>query len=204
MKRFTLLFFLLAARLTGYCGITTITNSGFAFTPETVTIKPGDSVRFTIANIHNVVEVSQATWNNNGNTPLPGGFTLPFGGGLVRPDLLTAGTHWYVCSPHASSGMKGIIIVEGSTATEDIHFPASVSVSPNPTNGKMQVIMQNPDAYKSFDLIVYDINGKRIYLKSKSEIQLVNDIDLTGFSKGFYILRLYDGRKSYSTKVLLQ
>lgn len=52
-----------------------------------------------------------ATWSVNGNTPLSGGFTRPFGGGLLTPSTgLTVGTHYYVCSPHASSGMKGIIV----------------------------------------------------------------------------------------------
>ncbi|MEP6645807.1 MAG: T9SS type A sorting domain-containing protein [Saprospiraceae bacterium] len=203
MKRFTLLFFLLAAKITGNCTVVTVTNNGFTFTPETITITVGDSVRFTVANIHKPVEVSEATWNNNGNTP-SGGFNLPFGGGLVTPAQLAVGTHFYVCSPHASGGMKGKIIVQGSTATHDFHFPASVSVYPNPTNGNLQVIMNNTELPKTFDLGVYDVNGKRVYLKSKADMELINDIDLSNFAKGYYILRLFDGRQSYQTKVILQ
>ncbi|HLA99773.1 MAG TPA: plastocyanin/azurin family copper-binding protein, partial [Bacteroidota bacterium] len=87
----------------------TVTAVGFTFSPSSLTITAGDTVIFSISGIHNAVEVSQATWDANGTTPLGGGFSLPLGGGSVV--LTVVGTHWYVCQPHASSGMKGIITV---------------------------------------------------------------------------------------------
>src|SRR5215831_2615330 len=102
------LLFLLVAGWTGYSTTHTITNSGFTFTPATITISSGDDVNFVLESIHNVVEVNQATWDANGFTPLPGGFSDPFGGGLVPASKLTAGIHWYVCGVHASFGMKGM------------------------------------------------------------------------------------------------
>lgn len=91
----------------------TVTNSGLTFSPSTLTINVGDTVVWNIGSNHNVVEVSQSTWNSNGNTPLSGGFTTPFGGGTVV--FSSTGTHYFVCSPHASSGMKGTITVEQKT-----------------------------------------------------------------------------------------
>src|ERR1035437_5829805 len=84
------------------CTTVTIVNSGFTFSPASVTINTGDSIKFVLASAHDIVEVSQTTWNASGNTPLSGGFTTPFGGGLVLPAGLAAGTHYFVCSPHAS------------------------------------------------------------------------------------------------------
>lgn len=203
MKKITLLFLLLSAATAGFCTTVTITNVGFTFSPETITITAGDSVRFTVNSSHKPVEVSEATWNANGNTP-NGGFNLPFGGGLVLPAQLGVGTHFYVCSPHASTGMKGKIIVQGSTATEDIHFPAEVSVYPNPSDGRFQVIMDNLKSSGKYDLDVYNTEGKRVYLKSRSEIEVVNSIDLSGYEKGIYILNLRDGRKTYSKQIIIQ
>ena len=99
----------LAVLLTGRTTATihTISNLGNSFSPATLTINLGDTVVFSIAGIHNVVEVSQTTWNANGNTQLPGGFSRGFGGGMVV--ITTTGIHYYVCSPHASVGMKGTI-----------------------------------------------------------------------------------------------
>ena len=86
----------------------TVVNAGFTFSPATLNVNAGDTITFSLAGIHNVVEVDQATWNANGNTS-NGGFTLPFGGGTLV--LIDPGTYYYVCQPHASQGMKGMIIV---------------------------------------------------------------------------------------------
>lgn len=204
MKRITLLLILLSAGISASAKKWTITNVGFTFSPTPITIEAGDTVVFSIASIHEVVEVSEATWNANGNDPLEGGFSTNPGGGTVLPSFLQAGTHFYVCVPHASSGMKGKIIVQGSTATEDIHFPAEVSVYPNPSDGRFQVIMDNIKSSKKYDLDIYNTEGKRVYLKSRSEIELVNIVDLSGAEKGIYILNLSDGRKTYSKKIIIQ
>ena len=87
----------------------TVTNSGFTFTPSLLTVNAGDTVRFQLDSIHNAVEVSQATWDANGNTS-NGGFAVDFGGGDVV--FNTPGTYYYVCTVHASMGMKGRIVVQ--------------------------------------------------------------------------------------------
>ncbi len=91
----------------------TITTPGLSFSPATLSVNLGDTIVFSIGGAHNAIQVDQTTWNNNGNTPLPGGFSVPFGGGTIIPQ--SAGTLYYVCSPHASSGMKGTLIVTSTT-----------------------------------------------------------------------------------------
>ncbi len=91
-----------------YATTHTVTTPGFSFSPAALTVNVGDTVVFAIDPAHNVVEVSQTTWNNNGNTS-NGGFTLPFGGGTLV--MGTLGTYYYVCAPHASMGMKATITV---------------------------------------------------------------------------------------------
>lgn len=121
------------------CTTSTIVNSGYTFSPDSVTITSGDSINFVLASIHNTVEVSQTTWAANGTTPLSGGFSTPFGGGIVTPAKLTAGTHYYVCGAHASMGMKGVIIVQGtSTGITENQLQTGISVYPNPTSDQVQ------------------------------------------------------------------
>ena len=98
--------------LFSYSATTSVGNIGITYTPADITINVGDTVDFTpISNAHDVVEVSMATYNTNGATS-NGGFTTPFGGGLVTG--LAAGTYYYVCTPHASLGMKGTITVNAA------------------------------------------------------------------------------------------
>jgi len=117
--------------------ITTVTNSGFTFSPSTITVNIGDTVSFSLASVHNVAEVSQATFTANGNTQLAGGFSTPSGGGLVFTAALTIGTHWYVCQPHASMGMKGKIIVQNATGVAENLLQSRISVYPNPFRSKV-------------------------------------------------------------------
>src|SRR4030042_234297 len=115
MKKSLVFFCLFLCATTAFSTTWTITSSGSAFTPATITITLGDDINFVLAEIHNAREVSQVSWDANNNTPLPGGFNIPYGGGLVPSAQLGIGTHYYVCDPHISIGMKGKIIVQSTT-----------------------------------------------------------------------------------------
>lgn len=95
---------------TPYAPMTHVVNSaGLIYNPDSISITQGDAVQFQIGGSHDAREVSQATYNANGNT-WNGGFQTAFGGGLVN--LPNLGTYYYVCTPHASLGMKGRIFVQ--------------------------------------------------------------------------------------------
>ena len=85
----------------------TITNSGLIFNPDTLQVTVGDNISFNISASHNAVEVSETTFNNNGSTS-NNGFNIPYGGGSWTADSIK--TYYYVCQPHVSMGMKGVII----------------------------------------------------------------------------------------------
>ena len=144
------------------CSTTTIINSGYTFSPSSVTITLGDSVKFVLASIHTAVEVNQTTWNASGTTPLSGGFSTAFGGGLVLPANLTVGTHYYVCSVHGSIGMKGVIIVQSSTGINENRLPTDISVYPNPSSEKF-TIATSFSSYEGYNLEIYNIVGDKIY-----------------------------------------
>jgi len=137
-KTFISLTFALFSKI-AFGTIVTVVNSGFTFSPGTITVNVGDTVNFSLASAHNIAEVSQATFLANGNTQLPGGFSTSFGGGLVFTNALTTGTHWYVCQPHASMGMKGKIIVQSTAGIAENLLQTTFSVYPNPATSKVTI-----------------------------------------------------------------
>jgi plastocyanin len=156
----------------------TITNSGFTFSPATITVAPGDTVNFVLASIHNAEEVSQSTWDANGNTS-NGGFQTPFGGGTVV--LLQPGTYYYVCQTHASMGMKGIINV---TSTTD--------VPPGPGGTPERFTLQqnypnpfNPSTSISFSIPEISYVTIKIYNLIGVEIQTLTE---RSYNPGNYIV----------------
>ncbi len=163
MKARIILSLLLAVGLYSliFAKTVTVTNSGNTFTPDEITIELGDTVIFSLGSIHNAVEVSQATWEANGNAP-NGGFNIAYGGGELV--LSTAGTFYYVCTPHAALGMKGIITVTSTITSleqgivED-NSEAILNVYPNPVSDMMYLTFDvNKQSRISIDIV--DITGR--------------------------------------------
>lgn len=169
----------------GFGKIWMVTNNGFTFSPATITINKGDTVTFEIASIHSVREVSETTWNGNGNTALENGFQLPFGGGTLLPEELTIGTHFYVCVPHASLGMKGTIVVQDVASGINDQTVSRLSVYPNPAKNFITIKSnsENGSEYR-----ITNIFGKRI-LDGKLE-NGTTTVDINELSSGIYFVQV--------------
>lgn len=198
------------ALLSGFAfsATTTITNSGFEFSPDDITIDLGDTVVFQLTSIHNAVEVSEATWNANGNTPLPG-FSVPFGGGQVTG--LAAGVHYYVCTPHASGGMKGKITVVDFTGIDTpLSAQHNLSLYPNPTTGKFTLENKISPSFtgngtggdEDYRMEIYNQLGERIIALQNFASLPFAEIDLTQYPAGIYFVRIYDRKKIYTQKLV--
>lgn len=198
---FSAVFALLTA--VAFSTTVTITNSGTTFTPSTVTIQVGDTVKFQLEMIHNALEVSQATWNANGTTPLPG-FSVDFGGGIVTG--LTTGDHYYICVPHSSLGMKGKIIVNPATGISNLISGSNmISIYPNPTTGKFIVqyrgsSAQNINQTKSME--IYNLSGKNVY--SLPNLNDQASVDLTLLPEGTYFVKINDKEKIFTKTIVKQ
>jgi hypothetical protein len=164
----------------------------------------GDTVVFQIASIHTVLEVSQATWNANSNTPLPGGFSLGSGGGQLPG--LTTGVHYYVCGIHYAMGMKGRIFVNstsGINTTETRN--GGISIYPNPTNGKFFLRYKESGihgvATQEIRLDVYNFLGEKIISQTNLQPESSYELDLTSFPDGVYFVSIVNGRKTNSIRI---
>jgi plastocyanin len=180
----------------------TIINSSFTFSPNALTITQGDTVNFVLASIHDAVEVSQATWNANGTTS-NGGFQVPFGGGMVAS--LASGTHYYVCTNHVLSGMKGTITVNPVTSVQIIenNVPSSFKLNqnfPNPFNPATSISFSIPRS-SFITLKVFNIIGEEIQTLIEGELDpgsYKTGWDGSKQSSGmyFYQLKVFDSQGS--------
>lgn len=198
MKQNILLtLFLFSASISGFCTTHTVANSGTTFNPATITISLGDTVKFTVAGSHDAREVSESTWNVNGTTALTDGFQTPFGGGMVFPDQLGVGTHFYVCTNHAAMGMKGQIIVENTTGISEIKLPTSFSVYPNPANDQISIKAGKDNIGLPF--FITDQMGRQV-LTGKLNTE-TTQVDISTLSTGVYNFQVGEQTKQ-SFKVL--
>lgn len=169
----------------------TILNADFTFFPSAIIISEGDSVEFFLASEHNAMEVSEETWNADGNTALSGGFSTPFGGGLVLPEKLSVGMHFFVCRPHAYMGMKGKITVQSTTSVSRYRTALNFSIYPNPTSGLFSVKSNSSMLGSEYRII--DLSG---HLVAKGIVSNnITQIDINQFSPGEYFFEIQNRRK---------
>ncbi len=172
----------------------TVTNSGFTFSPDTLTINFGDTVIFSLGSIHSAREVTQATWNANDSNS-NGGFNTPFGGGTVIPPH--TGIYYYVCANHFFMGMKGTIMVVQPTDVRGTlqTIPREFSLMqnyPNPFNPRTVIQYELPVESKIV-LTVSDVQGKMV-ARLIDQIQPAGyrsvEWNPAGLASGIYLYRL--------------
>jgi plastocyanin len=172
------------------CGtswIITDGNSSLVFTPATLTITVGDTVKFELGSIHGAVEVSQAVWNANNNNPLNGGFSVPYGGGTVLPTSLLVGTYYYVCPAHYAMGEKGIIIVNPCTnSTNDLSQNSLATIFPNPATNLLTITTTSSQPSQ---IILYDIASRQLMEERFSGSATLN---IENLAKGIYLYEVRD------------
>ena len=91
---------------------------------------------------------------------------------------------------------------------------ANVLLYPNPTNGRFNLILDNISSdsiYKVIDLEIYNLFGDKItsisnfnLLKSHFGFTSTKEIDLGNYPKGIYVVKIVDGVKTYTKKILVQ
>jgi plastocyanin len=171
----------------------TISNVGYTFSPSTLPINVGDTVVFSLANIHDAVEVNKDVWDAEGNTS-NGGFSVGYGGGTVI--FNTAGIFYYVCQPHASLGMRGEIIVNSSTSINIDNKPFTPNIYPNPASDVINADLKNFNG--DVRINIYDITGKLVLnneLKVSDQISL-QQIDISKLNAGKYLIQFISNQRT--------
>ena len=167
-------------------GAQSITStSQFTWNPDTLIVAAGTPITINVNGNHVMREVSEATWVNNQNTG-NGGFE--YAGGTNTLTLDVAGTYWYVCVPHVTSGMKGVIIVEGGNTVPETGTTTPFSVFPNPAKDQITVLSDRTRiAYTS----ILDLRGHEVL---RQDLHGMDQINISSLVVGSYTLMLYNSK----------
>jgi hypothetical protein len=84
------------------------------------------------------------------------------------------------------------------------NFP--ISIYPNPNNGKFTLKSNNINSIE-----IYNMLGNKVYTLNDFKRQTTNwtgqasnEIDLSNFQKGIYFVKIYDGQKTQTKKIVIQ
>lgn len=200
MKRLLLSFLVVIAGSQVFAVKHTIVNSGFTFSPASLTINLGDTIEFVLSPSHDARQVSLSTWTANDTTALPGGFEVPFGGGIVVPTSL--GDIYYVCVPHASIQMKGRITVSQLGVENNQAVTMQILQSVSDSYIKLNFTGGNTG---SISLEMMNLSGQIV---KKMTVQLdggsASESLFTGdLPKGVYMIRWSIGSVNRAKKIIL-
>jgi len=178
----------------------TINISGLTFSPDKITIAVGDTVFFNGSSDHPVLEVSEDTWNAEDDTPLSGGFSFSSGVGKVAFDA--AGTHYYICENHVSSGMKGKIIVSETTSIES-SGKQKFQIYPNPLNiDYLTILIPEANNTNYSKLNIYDLTGRNRINKGLPGGEKQIKVDCNNLLPGAYIVQIQKNNTTYTSKFI--
>ena len=85
------------------------------------------------------------------------------------------------------------------TGIENVKKVDGISVYPNPTTGKFTISSNAANAIE-----IYNVSGARVYSDLNFKQQTSKEIDLSGYAKGIYLVKIYDGAKIQSRKIIIQ
>ena len=133
--------------------IQTMNNS--TFLPMFTNMQLGENVTFIVSGAHTATQVSEETWMANSNTPLPGGFDFSAGEHVFVPTELD--TIYFVCQPHAGMGMKGLIVVESTTAIDETTSNTLFRTFTNPVTDELNVECSGTNEF-----VLIDVQGREV------------------------------------------
>jgi plastocyanin len=183
---------------------------GFTYSPATVVVNVGDVVTFSgDFTFHPTLQVSQATWNANGTTALPGGFSYTSGNSqaLTITAAMAGTTIYYLCTVHVLSGMKGQISVNvAASVRENQVRDFNFTVFPNPVTVGSWLNMSIKKAGR-VTVSVYDLQGRIVDNPVNTIMQAGETtipFDAARLQKGTYILLMRTSAGDMRKRILVQ
>jgi len=97
-----------------------------------------------------------------------------------------------------------LTVMDGLPVTgikQQVESGDAICIYPNPSVGIFRMEFEGIGAAELLE--IYNLSGERIFSADLS-MQIAVDVDLSGFSKGFYFARIYAGREIFSRKFVLE
>ncbi|MEX1131843.1 MAG: T9SS type A sorting domain-containing protein, partial [Flavobacteriales bacterium] len=160
--------------------------SDFEFSPAFIEAIQGDSLRIVpLDSGHTFTQVDDVTWDANGNTP-SGLFQFDPLLDSITVELTGSGTIYYVCSPHASTGMKGIVEVALASSVMDHSLVRASAFYPNPASEMIRLRDPSTDVV---DVSILDAVGREA---ARMQVISSEPLYVGDLPDGLYTLRVMD------------
>lgn len=86
-----------------------------------------------------------------------------------------------------------------TTGILNLNNSANISIYPNPTTGKITVTGKNISS-----LEIYNTLGEKVYVTTYNKNKTTSEINLSNQPKGIYFVKIKDGAKSHTRKIIVE
>jgi len=111
------------------------------------------------------------------------------------------GDYYVIITLNACSSQPSNIISYNPTGIDETNSENEINVYPNPTTGIVKLILNN-NFNSDYIIDIYDNVGGLLQTLKKSKSVVNFDLDLSGYSTGVYLIRIYTSVKNYQFKVV--
>ena len=111
---------------------------------------------------------------------------------------------WEVFDAKACPSDRSEAVVQVSVGIDELSGK-TIELWPNPTNGQLNIVLG--EVQDQLQLELFDVLGRSVLAKSVGTSDVINGnlvLDLSGFAKGDYLLKLSNAQESISERVILQ
>lgn len=127
-------------------------------------------------------------------------------GNLPPPVVVPSGKMFITFSTNSSEnhqGWEGQYIAGAVGLDDNGAVNRNILVFPNPATNLINILIPNSDVqnYKSG---IYDISGQEIYTRNEVSTSNMQTIDVSGFAKGIYYLRVYSDKMNHTEKIIIR
>jgi hypothetical protein len=121
----------------------------------------------------------------------------------VNPTLvpIAKGDYYVIVTLSGCSSLQSNVISFNPTGIVEVGENISISVYPNPTKGKVKIMLNNK-FNSDYTVDIYDNIGGLLESVKKNKSETNVDLDLRKYSEGVYMLRIYASDRYYQTKVV--
>lgn len=167
-----------------------ITVRDFSFTPATLNVNLGDTVRWTwVQGSHTTtsttIPAGAASWDRLMTASSTGFTYVP----------TVSGTYNYQCTPHASMGHVGSFVVASATSVPSATQTALFSMYPNPA--KETLLITLADARQQATVTISDALGRVVRTTEIGGTSGLR-VSIADLADGLYMIRAISGGRAYA------
>ncbi len=189
--------------MAGAYSVTITDGDGCTFSDSLMVVEP-TALALAVTSVPDTANagIGAATITATGGTA-PYTYTWNGSPGSADSTQLTAGTYAIMVTDANGCSDTTSVMVDNTVSLSDFDYVTSLSISPNPTNGKA-VIELELSQISEVGVSIYSVVGELVEsFEESNTTQLSRQVDLSAYADGVYVVRFTINEQTVTKRMIL-